>query len=236
MKDVFAVGGIADFAAEETAHLLVPGEELEIEGLARGVVALTGSLEKRYFLDRRHSLFDYLPMNGVRVRGDRSLTAAAEKGGKSSGGLRATNRQMKLLTLFVAAGLFGAENLQLNARLNYLSDSDDGPLLTGERLSDGPRRGQPNYVLMFSRTGYNSKRQARRTAELYRKYRGRVHFVLIDLDAERTPEQQQLVREYYLGYAPHVVVFGASGEALYDRSGEAGVEMISRILEKELSR
>ncbi len=143
---------------------------------------------------------------------------------------------MKVLTFFVAASLFGAENIQVNPRLNYSSDADDGPLLTGERLGDGPRRGQPNYVLMFSRTCYNSKRQARRTAELYRKYRGRVHFIVIDLDAERTAEQQQLVREYYLGNVPHVAVFGASGEALYDRSGEAGVEAISRIIEKELSR
>jgi hypothetical protein len=143
---------------------------------------------------------------------------------------------MRLLTFFLAASLFGAENLQVNPRLNYSSDSDDGPLLSGERLGDGPRRGQPNYVLMYSRTCHNSKLQARRTAELYRKYRGRVHFVIIDLDAERTPEQQELVREYYLGYAPHVAVFGASGEALYDRWGEAGVETISRIIEKELSR
>jgi hypothetical protein len=143
---------------------------------------------------------------------------------------------MKILAFFAAAGMFAAEDLQVNPRLNYATDSDDGVLFSGRRLDDGARRGIPNYVLIYSRSCYNSKRQARRTAELYRKYRGRVHFVTVDIDAERTAEQQNLVREYYLGYVPHVLILGASGEALYDRSGEAGQDIVSRIIDKELSR
>ena len=48
-----------------------------------------------------------------------------------------------------AANLWAAENLRLNPRLNYSSDSQDGPLITGERAGDGPVRGKPNYVFMF---------------------------------------------------------------------------------------
>jgi hypothetical protein len=51
--------------------------------------------------------------------------------------------------LGVAANLRAAENLRLNPRLDYGSDSQDGPLITGDRIEDGAVRGKPNYVFMF---------------------------------------------------------------------------------------
>ena len=42
-----------------------------------------------------------------------------------------------------------AENLKINPHLNYNSDSQDGPLITGEHLKDGPVRGKPNYDFMY---------------------------------------------------------------------------------------
>jgi hypothetical protein len=51
--------------------------------------------------------------------------------------------------LSVTASLRGAENLRLNPRLDYSSDSQDGPLITGDHLEDGAVRGKPNYVFMF---------------------------------------------------------------------------------------
>ncbi len=51
--------------------------------------------------------------------------------------------------LSMAANLRAAENLRLNPRLDYSSDSQDGPLITGDRLEDGAVRGKPNYVFMF---------------------------------------------------------------------------------------
>ena len=51
--------------------------------------------------------------------------------------------------LAVAANLRAAENLRLNPRLNYSSDSQDGPLITGNHIEDGAVRGKPNYVFMF---------------------------------------------------------------------------------------
>ena len=49
----------------------------------------------------------------------------------------------------MAANLAAAENLRLNSRLNYSSDSQDGPLITGDHIEDGAVRGKPNYVFMF---------------------------------------------------------------------------------------
>lgn len=63
-------------------------------------------------------------------------------------------RRIMTLTLItaglsVAANLRGAENLRLNPRLDYSSDSRDGPLITGDHIEDGAIRGKPNYVFMF---------------------------------------------------------------------------------------
>ena len=51
--------------------------------------------------------------------------------------------------LSMAANLVAAENLRLNPRLDYSSDSQDGPLITGDHIEDGAVRGKPNYVFMF---------------------------------------------------------------------------------------
>jgi hypothetical protein len=51
--------------------------------------------------------------------------------------------------LSTAASLRAAENLRLNPRLNYSSDSQDGPLITGDNIEEAAVRGKPNYVFMF---------------------------------------------------------------------------------------
>lgn len=51
--------------------------------------------------------------------------------------------------LSVVPNLRGAENLRLNPRLDYSSDSQDGPLITGDHIEDGAVRGKPNYLFMF---------------------------------------------------------------------------------------
>ena len=51
--------------------------------------------------------------------------------------------------LTCGTALYGAENLRLNQRLNYSSDSQDGPLITGDHMEDGAVQGQPNYVIFY---------------------------------------------------------------------------------------
>lgn len=69
---------------------------------------------------------------------------------------------------------------------------------------------------------------------LYEKYRGRVNFVVIDLDRSRSPEQQVVLRKYYQGYIPHVLILGKGGNAVYNSSGEVGEDELSKILDAEL--
>ncbi len=77
----------------------------------------------------------------------------------------------------------------------------------------------------------NSKRQARRTVELYAKYKGRVQFVLIDIDRRLSPAQQELKKKYFGGYIPHVVVLDPTGSPLYNHSGEVESAVISDLLD-----
>jgi hypothetical protein len=54
-----------------------------------------------------------------------------------------------LLWVTLAVPLRGADNLRLNPRLNYSSDSQDGPLITGDHMDEGAMQGQPNYVIFY---------------------------------------------------------------------------------------
>src|ERR1700758_3062186 len=137
-----------------------------------------------------------------------------------------------LLSMLSSPLLFAIDNLKLNSKLDYTSDSLDGPLITGDDAQSGFVPGKPNYVIIYGEGCFNSKRQAQRTVELYNKYHSQVHFVVIDLDFQRSPEQQELVKKYYKGYIPHVVVLDAHGEPLYNQSGEVDSGVIEDLFKR----
>jgi thiol-disulfide isomerase/thioredoxin len=139
-----------------------------------------------------------------------------------------------LAVLTIAIGAPAGENLRLNSHLDYSSDSGDGPLITGEHMDEGAIVGKPNYIIFYGEGCFNSKRQARRTISLYEKYSEGVNFVVVDLDQKRSPAHQPLVKEYYKGYIPHVVVLDKSGKAVYNSPGEVGESAISVILDRTL--
>ena len=148
--------------------------------------------------------------------------------------MKTTVLRLFLLLLLSAPFALAIDNLKLNSKLDYTSDSLDGPLITGDDAQSGFVPGKPNYIIIYGEGCFNSKRQARRTVDLYNKYRSQVHFVVIDLDVQRSPEQQKLVKQYYKGYIPHVLVLDARGEALYNQSGEVDSEHIEDIFKNSL--
>ncbi len=127
-----------------------------------------------------------------------------------------------------------AEDLQLNPHLNYGSNRPDGQLITGSGMEGGLVTGKPNYAIIYAERSFNCKRQARRTVRLYEKYRGRVNFVVIDLDRKRSPEQRDIVRKYFKKYLPQVVVTNSQGSAVYNQSGEVEERTISGLLDAAL--
>jgi thiol-disulfide isomerase/thioredoxin len=149
--------------------------------------------------------------------------------------MKKTLLQLSLLLTLTVTTSFAIDNLKLNSQLDYSSDSLDGPLITGDDAQAGFVAGKTNYVIMYGEGCFNSKRQARRTVELYNKYRNQVHFVVVDLDAKRSPEQQKLVKQFYKGYIPHVVVLDANGNPLYNSSGEVDSKEIEGVFAKSFS-
>jgi thiol-disulfide isomerase/thioredoxin len=128
-----------------------------------------------------------------------------------------------------------ATNLKLNPNLDYTSDSNDGPLITGDQMSYGVvGKGKPAYVIFYHRKCYNSKRQARRTVELYKKYGGKVDFIVVDLDSPLSKEQKELRSRHYRNYIPHVTIIDGGGTVVYDKRGEVSTERISGILDPML--
>jgi hypothetical protein len=149
--------------------------------------------------------------------------------------MKKTLPQLSLLLTLTVTTSFAIDNLKLNSQLNYSSDSLDGPLITGDDAQAGFVAEKTNYVIIYGEGCFNSKRQARRTVELYNKYRNQVHFVVVDLDTKRSPEQQKLVKQFYKGYIPHVVVLDANGKPLYNSSGEVDSKEIEGVFAKSFS-
>lgn len=139
-----------------------------------------------------------------------------------------------LVCVLAIAPLAPAQQLKLNPRLDYNSDSIDGQLITGNDMTTGVVAGKPNYVMIYGEGCYNSKRQARRTVALADRYSDQVNFVIIDLDRPQSPAQQALVHTYYQGSIPDVILLDGNGKPLYNRAGEQSEEVLSGILDKAL--
>ena len=142
--------------------------------------------------------------------------------------------RLATLLLILSATVYAADNLRLNPKLHYDSDSYDGPLITGDNIDAVAIAGKPAYIILYGEGCYNSKHQARRTVSLYEKYKGRVQFVVVDLDKKLSPAQEELEKKYYKGYIPHVIVLSSSGSVLYNSSGEVEENIISGLLDKAL--
>lgn len=142
---------------------------------------------------------------------------------------------LTLIVLFITAlPVFGGENLKLNPNLDFNSDSQDGPLITGDHMEAGVIAGKPSYVVIHGEACFNSKRQARRTVDLYAKYKGQVQFVIIDIDGYLSSAQRNLKKQYFQGRIPQVMVLDRSGAVLYNRSGEVDSAVISSLLDRAL--
>jgi hypothetical protein len=59
-----------------------------------------------------------------------------------------TMRRTLTIALLLTTLAFAGDNLKLNPKLDYNSDSLDGPLVTGDRLAEALVAGKPNYVLI----------------------------------------------------------------------------------------
>ena len=61
-----------------------------------------------------------------------------------------------------------------------------------------------------------------------------MQFVVIDLDQKQSPAQQELVKKYFAGSIPHVVVLDRSDKAMYNSAGEVEEGTVEALLDKAL--
>ena len=58
-------------------------------------------------------------------------------------------RRISLVLMLMTMPLWGGENLTINSHLDYSSDSQDGPLITGDHMEDGAAASRPNYIIIY---------------------------------------------------------------------------------------
>src|SRR5437870_5484988 len=110
--------------------------------------------------------------------------------------------------LAAPCGLVGAENLVIKPGLDYSDhNKKQGPLITGDHMDEGLLEGMPNYIFFYMEKCYNAKRQALITVHMYEKYKGRVHFVVVNLDKPMSQAQKtrKEIRKLELGEVLRVV-------------------------------
>jgi len=131
-----------------------------------------------------------------------------------------------MLLLTNPTRLVAADNLKLNPHLDFMKNGVEGKLITGDHMDDGVVRGLPNYIVFYADFCFNAKRQALRTVELYRLYKDRVHFVVVDWSGltssdQLPPSQRPLSLKYFRGDFPHTTILDKTGKVVFDYTGEA---------------
>jgi len=134
---------------------------------------------------------------------------------------RRGTRAVLALLLALPTALGAADNLVLKPNLDYADHNrKQGRLIMGDNLDDGLAKGVPNYILFYGEKCYNSKRQARATVQMYEKYKGRVHFVIVDLDRLTSPDQKLLRNRYFVGWIPHTTILDKQRHVVFDYTGD----------------
>jgi thiol-disulfide isomerase/thioredoxin len=113
-----------------------------------------------------------------------------------------------------------ASALTLAPELSFVDDSSNNFPIVANGADDGSSAlDRPTVIFFGTSHCWNTNREAERLVALYPQYRDRVHFVVVDLN-HVAPDQRGLVKKYYGGYIPTVVIFDRNGKVVYDRAGE----------------
>lgn len=114
----------------------------------------------------------------------------------------------------------GASDLRLAPGLSFTDDSSDDFPIRGEDLADAESPPGRATVIFFGASHcWNTNREAERLVALYPKYRNRVRFIIVDVNRP-SAAQRPLLKTYYRGSIPTVVVLASDGALLYARAGE----------------
>src|SRR5262249_52061412 len=114
----------------------------------------------------------------------------------------------------------GADNLRLAPRLSFTDDSSDNFPIRGGHLEDADSRPGRATVMFFGAAHcWNTNREAERLVALYAKSHARVTFIIVDVNRP-SPPQRPLLKTYYHGAIPTLVILARDGGLLYAQAGE----------------
>jgi hypothetical protein len=128
-------------------------------------------------------------------------------------------------TIALVAGAAGAaDDLSLAPSLSFSDDSSSSFPISGKNLEHGALAGDRATIIFFGTAHcWNTNREAERLVSLYPKYRGKIDFVVVDLNRP-SDEQRGLIAKYYRGFIPTIAVINKNARLLYDRAGETASE------------
>ncbi len=118
-----------------------------------------------------------------------------------------------------AANVLAASDLKLAANLSFDDDSSPNFPIEGSSMSEGLAPGEATVIFFGTSNCWNTEREAERLVRLYPRYRGHIHFVVVDL-RHVSSVQRPLVARYYRGFIPTIAVIDSGGTLIYDRAGE----------------
>ena len=99
-----------------------------------------------------------------------------------------------------------ADDLHLAPGLSFTDDSSDSFPIRGDHMEEGASRPGRATVMFFGASHcWNTNREAERLVALYPKYRGRVSFIVVDVNHPST-SQRVLLDTYYRGSIPTLVI------------------------------
>jgi hypothetical protein len=114
----------------------------------------------------------------------------------------------------------GARNLTLAPNLSFTDDSSSNYPIRGEGLEDGRiASDRPTAIFFGTSHCWNTNREAERFVALYAKQKDAARFLVVDLD-HPSKDQRALVSRFFHGYIPTLAFLDASGQVVYNRSGE----------------
>ena len=138
-------------------------------------------------------------------------------------------RRMLGLVVAVAGAVatFGsveaAQNLMLAPGLSFTDDSSDGFPIRGSDLGSAEiAPGRVAIVFFGAAHCWNTNREAERLVAVYPKFREQVSFVVIDVN-HPSGTQRSLMRRFYTGYIPTIVLLARDGRVLYSGAGETAM-------------
>jgi hypothetical protein len=143
---------------------------------------------------------------------------------------RAFNLKSCALVVAIALGCLSgeralaADDLRLAPSLSFTDDSSSNFPIDGKDLTNGTAATDRATIIFFGTAHcWNTNREAERLVSVYPKYRGKIDFIIVDLDRPSS-EQRDLIARYYRGYIPTVAILDSHGHVVYDRAGETASE------------